>query len=485
MISAVVTFHGYSTTKLVDTLNSIRAVENTRELIITATGYDLATEQWLKRVRAPGKVVKVVLNTNPYSNGAWIAGVAEATQPLTLLIHDGDVVTQEFGDAQFRPDHANIYQAFNRQGYYWIHNKLCLPGFALTHKDIARVATKYNTKTISPVQCVWPTKFLLETLTEFEAYSSNTLLVNHSLVIGNDWYLWHKLGSRNDVKLNVIHQPLVGFDTLGSTTVRADADQFFKLERLYDMCRERCDVKRRKYGEVVNMCYFNTEAVRPLTRAEFASKATLDNVVPFAHFTFPEARDKSKQLQANSFRGSQAFMTMLEYAWCYGYDYLLLTEDDCRLMQEGYDRVMFEDFCKRKTLQTKLYGTPVAWNPRSPGPHFWNEYVKYAADYLKLSGFSLPVEGGDFNGAPSFFANGALAIYDVEFFYHLLIHDAKQDIALVSPWDLVIGYKLYHIYREKVFETVLASKCTHSVGSNWFTSGASKNLRKDIVAWHK
>lgn len=460
-ITAVVTVH-QRVEKLLATLDSIKDLPNIREVIITATGFD---EPDLIN-RLPERYKKLI-NKSPYSNAAWINGVAHSTSPLTVLLHDGDVLTPEFGKQQFKEEEVTLYQAFNISDGY-VHRELCVEGFPADTSDIARMFSMHNSKAISPGRGVFPTEYMLKTLQEFETLADEALIVNDSLLVGNDWYLWWNL-TKTTLGLRTIPLPLIGFDLTDSTTVRSDSSNHI-LERIYNTVRERLIIVDLSKDAFINMLYRGNGRMknwRPVKGSR----------IFFDHFNFPPP-----DLTSNSY-GTVAFLTAAEYAYNYGYNYLLYTEDDCRILDDRYDNAMICDFTNRRYSQTILYGTPILWNPRGMGRYAWRRCQVYMAQT------ELPITiQGNLYEAPAVYPNGALAIYNTKFLFDKCIGPARAGIIKEQvPWDLWLGINLVSEFRSDVFDLLLPSKCSYSDNGYTIIPPTQRNIEHypKVLAWHK
>ena len=459
-ITAVVTVHR-RVEKLLVTLDSIKDLPNIREIIITATGFD---EPDLIN-RLPERYRKLI-NTSPYSNAAWVNGVAHATSPLTVLLHDGDILTPEFGKQSFKEGEVTLYQAFNIDSGY-PHMELCTAGFPTDTFDIARMLSMHNSKPISPGCGVFPTDYMLKTLQEFETYADEALIVNDSLLVGNDWYLWWKL-TKAALDLRTIPLPLIGFDLADSTTARSDRGDHI-LERIYNEVRRRLVLTDLSKDSFINMLYRGKGRMKNWKPAKGCR-------ILFDHFNFPLPDPSS-----NSY-GTVAFLTAAEYAYHHGYNYLLYTEDDCRILNDNYDNAMVSDFLSRKGLQTILYGTPILWSPRGMGRYAWRRCQEYMAHT------ELPITiQGNLYEAPAVYPNGALAIYNTKFLFERYIHPLRQGGTVQSPWDLWLGINLAKEYRENVFDMLLPSKCSYSDNGYTIIPNTQRNQKfyPKVMAWHK
>jgi hypothetical protein len=468
MITAVVTVHRVLH-KLASTLASLAKLPNISQIVVTATGMDKAT---LLKLRKLAKGCVIVENPSDYSNEAWLNGVKHASNSLTVLLHDGDVLAEEFGTVLFKAGYINIYQGYNITGPRWIHNELCVNNYPSNTTDFLRLLSNDNTKVISPGRGVFPTSILIEALVKFQGIDSPSLWVN-TLAIGNDWLIWHT-AVNSIYPIHSIPMPLVGFDVEDSTTVRADSGAS-RLEKFYNETRRRVGVSATT--TVLTTCYVPNASGPRLSW----SQAMDYNIIPFQLLNFPVSKNHSAK---NAF-GTAAFMTALEIAYCNGYEYLLYVEDDCRL-QPRFADAMVEEFLNELegSLYDKpiLYGTPIVWNPMSPGRYFYQRFLTAAESYYRFNSIPLQIQG-DRSHQPAVYANGALAIYDVKFFFWLLM-TAKTNIESLIPWDLIIGYRLYDLYRENVFNKIIPSSVSYSDGDLNFLPLAARTST-NILAWHK
>lgn len=449
MITTVITAHGYKKHKLLPTYESARGKG---PIIITLTGVTPAVTKQIKRDCCNATIV-----TNPtnYSNAQWINGISAVRTECTHLVHDGDII----GDRS--APYVNcviIGEAKTLQGN--LHYKeLTTP--RVTAEDVLRVHDRYGTNTLSPGRGIFPTQLLLDALRDFERYSNGSLIVNDSLVIGNDLHIWRYAAEKN-YKFYALHHPIIFFDTEDSTTVIHHNTPFKSLTRLYDIYREYVGVSHQPTKTISYPLYGGGN----LTQDSLAQFYSAIGEELHVFYDCPPVKLSTKDEFATA-----AWLTALNYSYNLGYDYMFYLEDDCWI------KPGIKDSLQKLLLYTpgKLqYGTVTCWGGQSLGSRFMSRLGQQLPTAL--------LEGSTYDRT-AVYCNGALCLYDVPFHYALF---ANRSLDTITPFDLHTGYELVDIYRDNVLSVVADNPKIYSdCGDHHINQTVRASYKQSKDAIHK
>lgn len=125
--------------------------------------------------------------------------------------------------------------------------------------------------------------------------------------------------------------------------------------------------------------------------------------------------------QASNRYGFWAFVSAIFFAAQANQTHMLYFEDDCRFSDRYWVTAMWNDFKIRRNFprlsgySALLYGSPVCWHAWSMGAGMSRVLQSYAAEVSRVTGVHMAFEGAHTGpNPPSFYPNGALAIYSVE-----------------------------------------------------------------------
>jgi hypothetical protein len=188
-----------------------------------------------------------------------------------------------------------------------------------------------------------------------------------------------------------------------------------------------------------------------------------------------------------------AFLLALQYSIQVKADVMVLLEDDCRVVGDWWDEEIIEE-AYASNPNFAAAGTPVAYNVSSCGHNVLKRFFSYAKSYQQLTDLGLATYG--FQQPISLYPNGGGSILNVEVMARIFRgfeHDLARSACVPLAFDQAIGFGLWSIYGEGIFDQVVGlrsvySGCTDSL-LNWtarlrlLTDGGRRVIHQCKTDW--
>lgn len=169
-----------------------------------------------------------------------------------------------------------------------------------------------------------------------------------------------------------------------------------------------------------------------------------------------------------------------------GFTHVLLLENDCRVMCDGWDDVIWSEF-QRKNSGATAGGSIVIFNPCSYGRRAAERYHQFLMETnatrpmpLSMTGSSNLAERRDC----CVFPNGAFAIYRMDWLlktFPEIIGKPEQYIELsktCKTWDYEIAVRLWNEFKEGVYDRVVQ---IDSIYSGYGNVMSTEDERKELL----
>jgi hypothetical protein len=157
-----------------------------------------------------------------------------------------------------------------------------------------------------------------------------------------------------------------------------------------------------------------------------------------------------------------AFLLALQYAMQVKADVMILLEDDCRCSGDWWDEEVIEEAYSANP-NFAAAGTPVAYNVSSCGHNVLKRFVSFSHAYQKLTDLGLATYG--FQAPISLYPNGGGSVLDVAVMARIFRgfeHDLARSACVPLAYDMAIGYGLWSIYGEGIFDVMVPLKSVFS-----------------------
>ena len=185
------------------------------------------------------------------------------------------------------------------------------------------------------------------------------------------------------------------------------------------------------------------------------------------------------------------FYVALKIASEHGYSHMLYVESDCRVGCDNWDGVMFDEYLSLP-VPTPTAGTIVCYNPCNvglEGARRLEELIKRTEKERLIPIAMYGSRGANDPGGISLFANGALAIYSLDWMRRLFPMQRIVELAgQTFAFDFEIGLRLYEMIGLAVFDSVgLLTKSYSGYGDVYTTEEQRMEMLRSgqIVAVHQ
>lgn len=202
----------------------------------------------------------------------------------------------------------------------------------------------------------------------------------------------------------------------------------------------------------------------------------------------PETQLKSAAKERGYILGNAIFWTAVRIARTKAWTHFLYVEPDCRFGKAGWDKVIFDEFFKAVNKPV-IGGSVVVYAPFNSDMAAAKAFRRW---YLRTKMFlPCPIygcKGAEIKDGTMVFVNGALAVYDMAWLQKTFDLDKSIELALMSPYDMEIGKRLWEEHHERAYEHIAHLNSIWSGYGNVLTSEEERieMLRHgDIVAVHQ
>lgn len=447
-------------------------------ITIVVSGNNFEYVNWAKQLSKKHNVV--IIEDDKNNNLCWIEGLKNVRTNWVTILHDDDIILPEVKNAINLLNEKSKFGVWKGSVENFVTSKIESDSTlslnlktGLYKTDLIKDYVLKQGYSLSPIHGVFPTKDLLECLTEWETNHSTDAFFyeNPTFVVGNDLYIWSYF-TKNSNDLFLFYKEKCGkCISHKSSATQVDINRSKEKESIF----------LKRYSKVKNLYIKNNLKVGVIFYVHELNdsiKKCIENInnykfsrynIPFVLYSDNHLNgvnhikfDKMEEMQPGLYRKCDkyafwAFIEGIKIAKEKEWDYFFCYEWDCLINQDYWFDTLWQEHLSWP-YEPIITGTPAIRMPKLAIGNFFQGAQDYIYNYSKQCNVSINID----HASPiSIYTNGALTFYNTEklseFFakeLYDIVPNKSEHVDEVGPWDFGLGIRIYDKLKDESFKRV-------------------------------